>query len=279
MQENIVQFRTKHPIITSIFVGEGLYLITLLLGRLIGLLTPQMWLSSHPYLGQLLADLAGFIVTYSAIYACNIQKLFHPVKHSFLSGIIKPGFWITLLSIISLVNNLKMCLSSKSPVQPPMDWIIFLLSMFAVGLFEETTFRGFALNILLDRFHNSKRVIFLSLILSSILFGCIHFGNLLVGAPLGSVFIQVISASILGIYFGAIYLRSGNLYVVIFLHALFDAAQLMTSGIFTSSTLVGNLSGYGLINLIGLTPFIISIFILLRPSKMNEIIDRLSIAD
>jgi membrane protease YdiL (CAAX protease family) len=103
--------------------------------------------------------------------------------------------------------------------------LLMVISCVFVGLFEEILFRGTILPILLSKWGNSRKQIYGCVILSSSLFGVFHLTNLLNDVPPITVFVQVFYATVIGIAFAAIYLRTNNnLLWCVILHALYDIA-------------------------------------------------------
>lgn len=80
-------------------------------------------------------------------------------------------------------------------------------------------------------FFQTKRGILWAIILSGVLFGAVHLTNISQGVTVTSAMIQAINAAFLGVIFGAVYARSGNIWLVMTFHALVDFASLMGSGI------------------------------------------------
>ena len=116
--------------------------------------------------------------------------------------------------------------------------------------------------------------IWLTAFLGGFIFGLGHLQNIFAGMEPSAVFTQVITASITGIFYSAIYLRSGNIWALIFIHALTDTASLSKTVFFAGMNDVDvanqQLSlSWGVpflcLGLIVLTAF------LLRPSKCKEI--------
>ena len=97
---------------------------------------------------------------------------------------------------------------------------IFLYTL--VGIFEEFLCRGWLQNEFIERFGKNRSGVVYSLVLSGIIFGCIHFMNFLGGQALGSTIIQMCSAAIAGIYFGAVYFKTKNIWVPVILHGFWD---------------------------------------------------------
>ena len=64
--------------------------------------------------------------------------------------------------------------------------MIYILTMFLVGMNEEVIMRGIVLNLFADRFSNTRRGVLAAIILSSVIFGAAHIPNVLSGVPLSS---------------------------------------------------------------------------------------------
>ena len=119
------------------------------------------------------------------------------------------------LAIIALLgaSNLDTIRSTDTSLL----WV-YLLAMFSVGLAEEFAFRGFVQSYLLAQ-TRSKSAVWMA----AFLFGALHFINLLQEPDnLENIAKQVLIAVSLGLYFGALLLRTGNLLVVGLLHGLID---------------------------------------------------------
>lgn len=160
--------------------------------------------------------------------------------------------------------------------------IVIILFYLLVGIFEDFLIRGVSLNLLLDKFGHSKKGIYLSLGLSSLLFGIIHFTNLFTGASFQGVLIQVITSTCIGIYFGSIYLRSGNVWTPALLHGVYDImvsipSFFMIEEIVDTSQAYGeSISNYSWSNVIIGGFFIILSIYLLRREKMSSVKDMLN---
>ena len=135
-------------------------------------------------------------------------------------------------------------------------------------------FRGVHSELLLRRYGATKEGVWKATIISGVLFGLAHLSNLFGAAPVG-VLVQCVVAAGMGMVFAAIYYRTGNIWVTVVLHAFIDAGALITSGLY-EGTIVDTISGYQPIQLIGIVPYMIVLFVLLRKKKMDQILERLS---
>lgn len=140
---------------------------------------------------------------------------------------------LTIFIVFKLIVNANILLNSDRALLSKSKIIIFMVCMFvSAGIREEFIFRGVIMNKLLDSFEkkNTKAEMF-ALVVSSVIFGLVHFSNLIDGASLGGVISQVVSAGGTGFLFGAVYLRCKNIWTPIILHGLWDIFALMFSGV------------------------------------------------
>jgi membrane protease YdiL (CAAX protease family) len=113
-------------------------------------------------------------------------------------------FIIPLINIPYLINPVKNNL------------IYILLSGLYVGIMEEIIFRGFLYRAIEEKFNKNKAII-----ISSIIFGLIHFINI-GSAQIQFVVLQVVYATAIGIIFAVIFSMTQSLFLCIVVHALTD---------------------------------------------------------
>ena len=102
------------------------------------------------------------------------------------------------------------------------DIAILLFSMMTVGLSEEVIFRGYILPHLIKG-NPSNQSLVIPLFLSAFLFGVLHFLNLLqADSHFITVLAQVTYATMFGVGFGIILLRTGSIYPIGFLHGIIN---------------------------------------------------------
>ncbi|MDO4842064.1 MAG: CPBP family intramembrane metalloprotease [Phoenicibacter congonensis] len=151
--------------------------------------------------------------------------------------------------------------------------VLIILSFCFVGLAEEITLRGITAQTLLEGFGTSRAGIWKAAIISGVCFGAIHSINL-AHASAGFVIPQMVSAAGGGIFYAAIYFRSGNIWPVVIVHSLND---IMAS---VSIWLGGGSMGTAMDaagSTISIFPFVwmiveVSLAIyLLRPKKIGEV--------
>lgn len=107
----------------------------------------------------------------------------------------------------------------------PLLVILFVLVYLSTGLFEETLCRGVIFNLMLNKWEKSKGGYYLAVMLSSVLFGLVHFIHYFLGdASLIATITQVIYASFIGVFFCACVVRNQSIYPAMILHGIVNIA-------------------------------------------------------
>lgn len=120
--------------------------------------------------------------------------------------------------------------------------VIAFLRATAPGFSEEIMFRGLGISNYMRTIKSEGqiRTIFW---LSSVVFGLVHILNILVGGDVFSVLIQVLFAVGIGMLFGAVYLRTGNLWATIIAHTGMDFLEFIRVDVEASG---GVMTGMGI---------------------------------
>lgn len=144
-----------------------------------------------------------------------------------------------------------------------------------IGIYEEFLCRGWIQNEFLERFGGTKKLVIRSIFLASLIFGGIHFFNLLAGQTFFETFVQVLHATACGFFLGTLYYRTKNIWGVIILHAFWDFAIFMgehalirecTSGVATSGIIATNVLSLGLLSAF----YIVMSLLLLKDCNFEE---------
>ncbi len=108
--------------------------------------------------------------------------------------------------------------ASVSDIEIPGIWkfLIIVIYVFIIGFSEEAITRGLFLRIL------KPYGIWKSVFISSILFGVMHFANMITGDEIYDVLVQVIYATLIGIAFSTIVFYTESIWPTIFIHSLVD---------------------------------------------------------
>ncbi len=99
---------------------------------------------------------------------------------------------------------------------------LLALESLLIGVFEEVAFRGVLFPVLLEKRRGTRRGIFLTTVVSSALFGLIHFANLMEGAGFGGTVLQVGYSFLIGGMCAIVLLKTGNLLLCVLLHGVYD---------------------------------------------------------
>ena len=94
--------------------------------------------------------------------------------------------------------------------------------------------------------------------------------NLLSSAPFG-VLMQCVFAASLGTLFAAIYFRTGNLWVTVFLHGAMDIASMLVGGLYGTEDVAESISGYDASMMLSILIYLIPTLFLLRKKKIGEV--------
>ena len=102
--------------------------------------------------------------------------------------------------------------------QPPMETVLYILSMFCVGFLEELIFRGLLFRAMAEDGVTS------AILVSSVTFGIGHMVNLINGSGAEWLpnLLQVLYAMAIGFAFVMIYCRTGSLMPCILVHGVFN---------------------------------------------------------
>lgn len=139
-------------------------------------------------------------------------------------------FWRSMLFIIPpllvVVNNmplLSMIWGDAYVVHSaPVYWVWFALECLAIGLFEELAFRGVIFLMFAEKRHTTRKGLFWSLILTSAVFGAVHLVNVLMGAGIGAVILQIGYSFLIGAMCSVVLLKTRNIWICVALHAIYD---------------------------------------------------------
>jgi len=133
--------------------------------------------------------------------------------------------WVQIPLFVLPVLAALVSLGQGIRVTAPTAILAFAALTLVIGFAEETFFRGLILNTLLPA------GTFRAVALSSLLFAAPHFLNIIGGAwdPYFTI-ADSVAAFGLGVAFAALRLRTGSIWPIVGVHALFDFCSLVTLG-------------------------------------------------
>lgn len=160
---------------------------------------------------------------------------------------------------------------------------LFLIEHFFVALIEEMAFRAIILPLVIQIRANKKRLLLVSVCITSLIFGVLHYLNLFrEPGNFSGITAQVVFASAIGIYLGGLLLRTRHIIFPIIIHFLVNAAfgksELRPENQDLVTEVVGSSTDWSsLLVTIGLFAFVaIGGVIMIRTVDQNEILNKLN---
>lgn len=266
------RLRSAHPILFGILAEVlllGTLFVTDLVFSVVLLFAGVDFTTMDTYLYSTLQELAGAAVMVLVLKKTGRAGILFRRGSGFFNGLLV-GMYPLVLIGYSFFASLMFQRPENTPLLPLGRILTFLLSMMMVGVAEEFAFRGVIAQTLLEHYGTSRGGIWKACIVSGLLFGAAHLTNILGSAPFG-VLMQCLFAAALGTLFAAIYFRTGNIWVTVFLHGMMDISSMLIGGLYGTTTLAESVSGYDLSMLYSVALYLIPMAFLLRKKKLPEV--------
>ncbi len=211
-------FFDRHTVLGTIVLIILAYIFVTVPTTIVFLIAGFILPGFHPN-DYLFVGIAGM-----ACLALLIYKLWFRPEYR---GILFRGFARTLkLCPVILPYWLLICLPEFLDGNFPKTFNLTVFSTALIaGFSEEVIFRGFPLSYLKRQLRSEKQIP-LIVTVTGVFFGMFHLTNMILGASLSASLVQAVSASCIGIFFGALLMRGGNLLVPILLHSAHDVLML-----------------------------------------------------
>ena len=259
----------RHPIAASIIVML-LFFVSMYLGTLLLILSPPFFHNNGELLMQFVAE--SVVCIFGALFVAifGYGRIWNQTE-KFGAGLISGGY-IIFASILSAFSSLAYEVETRgesffSDLLPAWRIAIFIATAFLIGLAEESFFRGIIANLLWDKHAKDPAGVWTATIYSGLLFGMMHVININ-GSNISGVLVQMTAVIAMGMALTAIYYRTKNIWVVIFLHAFLDLCAMLSLGLFGGS-LSDEISSYSPIMAITSSiPYIIVTLVVLRKKKV-----------
>jgi len=183
-------------------------------------------LDINPFYWTLMANfiVIGIIAYLTLKYLCPNWEL-GLNKNGLKAGLRKYGLAGITVGIIS---GIAFYIGLRPFDYKPTIWKVLvegIIYYFGVAIVEELYVRGLLLNLIEKLFTGNKDKTAIAVLLSSVIFGLGHiFGTL--GQPTIVIITKVIWTISMGIYFGAIYKKTNNLWLPVILHFVIDICAL-----------------------------------------------------
>ncbi|MCD7822826.1 MAG: CPBP family intramembrane metalloprotease [Oscillospiraceae bacterium] len=262
---------SKHPLLCSV-VTVVVFIVALWLPAiLLSYFGPGFFLTNGDYVYQGTVECFTSLIGIGFAALMGYGWIWNENGKSLGSGFLSSGYFI-VISLYSLVIYIaEIAMMDEVEFNPVWQMVVFVLTVLLIGLAEETFFRGVVANLFLDKYGNDPAGVWCATISSGMVFGLMHLSNLMSSDTVG-VLVQVVAACAMGMTLTAIYYRCRNIWVLILVHAFVDFCGAFYSGFIAGGSLSSTISSYEPYQVISALPYIIVTIILLRPSKMREII-------
>ncbi len=216
------ELRKSHPVAYAVLaVALGMVLMLLLswlsdLAEAAGLPAPLVVLSA------IVVKLVPVIVAVVLLAGTGKVELIRLRLDGFGRGLACGAVLLALFCVMGFyaVANVVM---GEAQVNVPII-IKALIYFLIVGVGEEFLARAVAGETLLEHFGLTHGGVIKACAASGVIFGVMHIVNVFSGVGIQDVAMQIVSTTGLGMLFGAIYFRCGNIWAPVVLHMLWDAS-------------------------------------------------------
>ncbi len=211
-------------LIAIIFVSLLLFYGILLVfgGNIAGLLYQTLFYGK--YNTMFISEIVLLIFALVMLAVRKRLNILKPQGKSIIYGI-KRGIPIFVVSLISLMSSVTGIMGENLNIPNLISLIILAIT---IGMAEEFFFRGFIQGEIVDAYGKSRKQVIISVVVSGVIFGLVHITNALSGQDIITTLMQVLQASSLGILLGSIYFITKNIWTVVFLHAFYDFAIMLS---------------------------------------------------
>ena len=258
----------KYAIPSAIIIAVVSYLIMISVGKIFALFPKSLVTSYTKEIINILSPI-GIVILFGFATSFKSKKFFR--------GLLC-GISLFAYQCLSFIFNFIITVD-ESVTWKPWYLIIFgVFSIICVAIREECIYRATIQNILTKKYLKSTKGIWITAIVSALIFGLIHAFNIFTGVKISAALIQAVSSVGIGLFFAALYLRCGNIWVLITVHTITDLSGLFSST-FLNKTTTEALSTIPIQSLLISFVFVLIAIFLLRPSKCKEILQRFSVAE
>lgn len=263
--EKLIKHKFLNSVLfTALFVPLGFFLLRDTIAVLTGMMFEAMG-GKESFLYQINDDISRLII---AGLLMLILPIFFRGKcnFGFKGGLPKLGILLSLPALIVPVwNILQIKLYDAPLVAGAAAVFAAIVHGIGPGVSEEVFCRGFAVSNLMRIWKDKPNRIFLSVLVSGAAFGLLHAVNVIVTGDAFAAIIQVIYTAAIGIFYGAVFVRSRNIWGVVIMHTLTDVSAFI-------AVFDGNVTGMDIaFCAVGSLIFIAIALYLIRPAKRAEI--------
>lgn len=279
MQEKIRIFKEKLPIVFSVVLLIIVELVRNGLSYVIRMLTagkniPNS-LRGNSNLSHLLGEVLFFVLVLLAVFISGQLREIKPKAKGLLKGMLL-GWIFWFLAFVFVLGGTSEASQKNYELQSPIQIAAFIVLVVLVGITEEFFFRAVFAKVIFDKYAKTLGGFHFAVFMGALIFAGTHFFNILAGANAQATVIQVVALIMTGCLFGALYFRTGNVYVVAILHTVLDFSTMFVDGFWKAGGLIHS-------ETVDFWPslwqsvrsqavFLLIAIILLRPKKAKQII-------
>lgn len=259
---------SKYAIPSTIIIAVVSYLIMISVGKIFALFPNSLVKSYTKEFINILIPI-GIVILFGFATSFKSKKFFR--------GLLC-GISLFVFQCLLFIFNVLIAVDESATWKPWYLIIFGVFSIICVAIREECIYRATVQNILAKKYLKSTKGIWITAIVSALIFGLIHAFNIFTGVKISAALIQAVTNVGIGLFFAALYLRCGNLWVLITVHTVTDLAGLFPST-FLNKTTTETLSAIHIQSLFAGVIFVLIAIFLLRPSKCKEILQRFGVAE
>ena len=256
----------NNAVFTALFVPLGFFLLRDTIAAITGIMFESIG-GKESLLYQINDDIARLII---AGLLMLIMPIFFRGKcnFGFRGGKLKLGVLLAIPElIIPLWNFLQIKIYDAPFVVGTTALIAAIVHGVGPGVSEEIFCRGFVVSNLMRIWEDKPNKFTRCILASGIAFGLLHAVNAIATGDIFAALVQVIYTAAIGVFDGAIFLRTRNIWGVILMHTLTDISAFIA--VFDESI---HVTGMDIVFCIfGSLVFIALAFYLIRPVKRAEI--------
>lgn len=214
----------RRPVLYGLLIVAAVFVASVVVGTVLGQV-----IAGAAGAGEGVRRAAGLVGT-DVIGVVGLAWVLSKLSWWRLVGFVGPSQWrslgllvpAVLLVVVALVGGL-----ASLDTGDPELLALAVPQVSLTGLWEEGLIRGFLLSALLLAALRSGSGPVRAVLASAVIFGLLHLVSAVGGSLPGAVF-QVVYATLIGICFGALMLRTNALWLLMILHALFNLGNELT---------------------------------------------------
>ena len=145
------------PKAAVIVIGIVITALFLVLMNLVGGVVAHLTSITDSYTLQLIAEIGVAIYAIGMLFLMGYQQSLKKTGVGFLRGFYIGGFMVGYCVYVAVAQLFLQSVSGSDGVRSAGGIIIYILTMFFVGMNEEVIMRGIVLNLFADRFSNTRR--------------------------------------------------------------------------------------------------------------------------